>query len=73
MRYKSVEEFLEVVAERNPCQPEYLQAVAEVIESLWPFISKNPHYGVVILLFDTTITACLLLLDVILRQIVALH
>tara|TARA_B110000008_G_scaffold221808_1_gene222262 strand:+ start:1510 stop:2853 length:1344 start_codon:yes stop_codon:yes gene_type:complete len=45
MRYKSVEEFLEVVAERNPCQPEYLQAVAEVIESLWPFISKNPHYA----------------------------
>ncbi|HCM04792.1 MAG TPA: NADP-specific glutamate dehydrogenase [Oceanospirillales bacterium] len=45
MRYESVDEFLEVVTKRNPCQPEYLQAVSEVIHSLWPFITKNPHYA----------------------------
>src|SRR5690554_321313 len=44
MRYKSVHDFLNVVADRNPGQPEYIQAVAEVIESLWPFIEKNPRY-----------------------------
>ena len=44
MRYQSVQEFLNLIAERNPGQPEYLQAVAEVIESLWPFIEKNPRY-----------------------------
>jgi len=45
MRYESIDEFLEVVTKRNPCQPEYLQAVSEVIHSLWPFITKNPHYA----------------------------
>ena len=44
MRYQSVHDFLNLVAERNPGQPEYLQAVAEVVESLWPFIEKNPRY-----------------------------
>lgn len=44
MRYQSVQDFMNTVAERNPGQPEYLQAVAEVIESLWPFIEKNPRY-----------------------------
>lgn len=44
MRYKSVHDFLNIVAERNQGQPEYIQAVAEVIESLWPFIEKNPRY-----------------------------
>lgn len=45
MRYESVDDFLEVVEQRNPCQPEYLQAVSEVIHSLWPFITQNPHYA----------------------------
>ena len=45
MRYKSLEEFLGNVAERNPGQPEFLQAVEEVMESLWPFISENPRYA----------------------------
>ncbi|MCT7359348.1 NADP-specific glutamate dehydrogenase [Thalassolituus pacificus] len=45
MRYQSVDDFLHFVAQRNPGQPEYLQAVAEVMESLWPFISSHPHYA----------------------------
>lgn len=32
------------VSERNPWQPEFLQAVTEVMESLWPFIKQNPKY-----------------------------
>ena len=36
--------FLAAVAARNPGQPEFLQAVTEVMESLWPFILRNPHY-----------------------------
>ena len=45
MKYKNLEEFLGYVAQRNPGQPEFLQAVTEVIESLWPFISANPKYA----------------------------
>ena len=45
MKYASVHEFLSHVASRNPGQPEYLQAVTEVMESLWPFIEKNPRYA----------------------------
>ena len=45
MRYQSVHEFLHSVAQRNPGQPEYLQAVAEVMESLWPFIAQHPRYA----------------------------
>jgi glutamate dehydrogenase (NADP+) len=33
------------VAQRNPGQPEFLQAVTEVMESLWPFISDHPRYA----------------------------
>jgi glutamate dehydrogenase (NADP+) len=45
VKYKSAHEFLAQVAARNPGQPEYLQAVSEVIESLWPFIARNPKYA----------------------------
>ncbi|MCB5187676.1 NADP-specific glutamate dehydrogenase [Methylobacillus caricis] len=45
MRYQSAHEFLAVVEKQNPGQPEFLQAVTEVIESLWPWISKNPRYA----------------------------
>ncbi|MDE2598077.1 MAG: NADP-specific glutamate dehydrogenase [Rhodocyclaceae bacterium] len=45
-KYASVGEFLQhAVADRNPGQSEYLQAVTEVVESLWPFIEKNPKYA----------------------------
>lgn len=33
------------LAARNPHQPEYIQAVTEVMESLWPFIVRNPNYA----------------------------
>ena len=45
MKYAAVGQFLEQVAERNPNQPEFLQAVTEVMESLWPFIEKHPKYA----------------------------
>ena len=45
MKYQSAHDFLAVVAQKNPGQPEFLQAVTEVVESLWPFISKNPRYA----------------------------
>ncbi|MBY0412006.1 MAG: NADP-specific glutamate dehydrogenase [Burkholderiaceae bacterium] len=45
MKYESVGSFLAQVALRNPGQPEFLQAVTEVMESLWPFIQKNPRYA----------------------------
>ncbi|NMG43898.1 NADP-specific glutamate dehydrogenase [Aromatoleum toluvorans] len=45
MKYQSLENFLEHVAARNPGQPEFLQAVTEVIESLWPYIASHPKYA----------------------------
>jgi glutamate dehydrogenase (NADP+) len=45
MKYESVNSFLAQVAQRNPGQPEFLQAVTEVMESLWPFIEKHPRYA----------------------------
>ncbi|WP_027016770.1 NADP-specific glutamate dehydrogenase [Comamonas composti] len=45
MKYESVNQFLAEVAQRNPGQPEFLQAVTEVMESLWPFIEKHPKYA----------------------------
>ncbi|MBO9514590.1 MAG: NADP-specific glutamate dehydrogenase [Variovorax sp.] len=45
MRHVSVHDFLQYVADRNPGQPEFLQAVGEVMESLWPFIAAHPRYA----------------------------
>ena len=45
MAYASLEDFLAYVARRDPNQPEFLQAVKEVMTSLWPFIEKNPKYA----------------------------
>src|SRR3546814_6518677 len=41
--YQSLADFLRHVESRNPGQPELLQAITEVMESLWPFIERNPH------------------------------
>ncbi|MDP6532716.1 MAG: NADP-specific glutamate dehydrogenase [Candidatus Marinimicrobia bacterium] len=41
---KSMQNFLDSVENRNPDQPEFLQAVTEVVESLWDFIKDHPHY-----------------------------
>src|SRR5690606_21520786 len=35
---------MEHVRSRNPGQPEFQQAVAEVMQSLWPFVQSNPRY-----------------------------
>ncbi|WP_026354792.1 NADP-specific glutamate dehydrogenase [Massilia niastensis] len=45
MKYASLHDFLQYIAERNPGQPEFLQAVTEVMESLWPFIEQHPRYA----------------------------
>jgi glutamate dehydrogenase (NADP+) len=37
-------EFMEYVKDKNPAQPEFIQAVDEVIESIWPVIEKRPEY-----------------------------
>jgi len=41
----SREEFLARVQRRDPGQPEFLQAVAEVTASLWPFLERHPEYA----------------------------
>lgn len=45
MKYATVHDFLAHVEARNPGQPEFLQAVTEVMESLWPFIAAHPKYA----------------------------
>ncbi|MFG1173112.1 NADP-specific glutamate dehydrogenase [Erwiniaceae bacterium CAU 1747] len=42
--FNSLETFLSSVQQRDPHQPEYLQAVREVFTSLWPFLEQNPQY-----------------------------
>ena len=44
MSATSLEDFMRSVAARDPHQPEFLQAVREVMASLWPFLDRNPHY-----------------------------
>lgn len=45
MKYDSLDSLLSHVADRNPGQPEYLQAVTEVMGSLWPYIQQHPRYA----------------------------
>jgi glutamate dehydrogenase (NADP+) len=40
----SLADFLAQVASRNPHQPEFIQAVSEVIASLWPYVERHPRY-----------------------------
>ena len=37
-----VDEVLDMVAKKNPAEPEFLQAVQEVLESLEPVMEKRP-------------------------------
>ncbi|MBU2940936.1 NADP-specific glutamate dehydrogenase [Lacinutrix sp. C3R15] len=39
-----IEAFLDIVKEKNSHEPEFLQAVHEVAETVIPFIEKNPQY-----------------------------
>jgi glutamate dehydrogenase (NADP+) len=41
---RPVDEFVAKVALRNPNEPEFLQAVREVVDSVMPFIEANPRY-----------------------------
>ncbi len=41
---QTFEEFMSHVKAKNPAQPEFHQAVAEVVESIWPVIEENPKY-----------------------------
>ncbi|MDO9619065.1 MAG: NADP-specific glutamate dehydrogenase [Pseudomonas sp.] len=41
---ESVENFLARLKQRDPDQPEFHQAVEEVLRSLWPFLEANPRY-----------------------------
>jgi len=38
------ESFVQKIKDRDPDQPEFHQAVEEVIKSLWPFLEENPRY-----------------------------
>ena len=41
---KSIDAFIEAVGKRNPNEPEFMQAVKEVAETVIPFIEKNKKY-----------------------------
>jgi len=41
---KKTEEFMARLVAKNPGEPEFHQAVQEVVETLTPFIEKNPKY-----------------------------
>lgn len=45
MKYKHLEDFMAYVRARDPNQPEFLQAVQEVMGSVWDFIAANPRYA----------------------------
>lgn len=40
----SCEAFMDEVKRKNSGEPEFHQAVYEVVESLWEFLEENPHY-----------------------------
>ena len=42
--YKSSEDLYQAVVKKNPNEPEFHQAVKEVIDSLWDFLVENPRY-----------------------------
>ena len=42
--HQNIETFLAYVHQRDPHQPEFHEAVEEVVRTLWPFLAQNPHY-----------------------------
>jgi len=43
--YKNSDDFMtKRIIKKNPGQPEFYQAVHEVLESIWGFVHENPHY-----------------------------
>ena len=45
LQNSSLDSFLATLIKRDPNQPEFLQAVKEVLSSLWPFVQQNPRYA----------------------------
>ncbi|EXI76479.1 MAG TPA: NADP-specific glutamate dehydrogenase [Candidatus Accumulibacter phosphatis] len=45
MKYKNLPDFMDYVRARDPSQPEFMQAVQEVMGSVWNFILANPKYA----------------------------
>jgi len=45
MKLLTLNQFLDQIHARDPHQPEFMQAVKEVMHSLWPFIEDNPRYA----------------------------
>ncbi|TFL08863.1 NADP-specific glutamate dehydrogenase [Pusillimonas caeni] len=45
MKLTTLNQFLDHVQARDPHQPEFMQAVKEVMGCLWPFIEQNPRYA----------------------------
>ncbi|KAA0182940.1 NADP-specific glutamate dehydrogenase [Cupriavidus cauae] len=45
MSLPTLDAFLAGVARRDPDQPEFQQAVKEVMMTLWPFVERNPRYA----------------------------
>jgi len=39
-----VQEFMDYIKKKNPGEPEFHQAVEEVVSSLWSFLEQNPKY-----------------------------
>lgn len=45
MKTSSLDDFLRALQARDPHQPEFMQAVHEVLSSIWPFIEEHPQYA----------------------------
>ena len=45
MALSTLDQFLAGLKTRDPNQPEFMQAVQEVMASLWPFLERNPRYA----------------------------
>ncbi len=41
----SLDDYISQLKKRDPNQPEFHQAVEEVLQTIWPFISRNPRYA----------------------------
>jgi len=44
LRQESHQSFMDTLRYKNPGQPEFIQAVDEVVETLWPFLEDHPEY-----------------------------
>ena len=42
--YSTANDFMNYIERKNPGEKEFLQAVEEVVDSLWDFLKENPHY-----------------------------